>query len=377
MIPFISRNVGRQSCLTAVDDVGKTREINGVVTGMLIGNKANANQAVRASTFGLSRAKFPVGHSPRLVTSICLVSCAGLLAIIVLSLVPAEWRPSTGLSKELDHGIAYCIVAALLAIAGLVRWPGILGVIPLAAVLEVGQRFVPGRDAALVDFFMGAAGGLLGSALCCFVTGLLVSKSAWPMFERAAGFAGPVRESTMVVIAAAGLLAAWSSMAAVHGTAGWLGAGLALAVLAIAVVDGQRFLIPDSLNAAALVLGLACSVILGQGEPGAALTGAMLRAAFLASTFLGVRLIFVRLRGRHGLGLGDVKLAAVAGVWLDWPLMLVAVEIAAISALAVYLLRRYVLRHPLKASSRLPFGLYFAPAIWIAWLLQATVMRGW
>lgn len=335
---------------------------------MLIGNDAGASEA--------SSVRLPPDRSARLVT-FRLASHAGMLAIIVLSLVPAEWRPSTGLAKELDHGIAYCIAAALLAIAGLARWPGILGVVPLAALLELGQRFVPGRDAALVDFFMSAAGGLLGCALCCFVTGLMVSKSAWPMFERPAAFAGPVRGSTMGVIAAAGLLAAWSSVVTVQGTAGWLGAGLALAVLAIAVVDGQRFLVPDSLNAAALMLGLACSVVTGQGEPVAALTGAMLRAASLALIFLGLRLIFVRLRGRHGLGVGDVKLAAVAGVWLDWPLMPVAIEIAAISALSVYLLRRYVLRHPLKASSRLPFGLHFAPAIWIAWLLQATVMRGW
>jgi leader peptidase (prepilin peptidase)/N-methyltransferase len=27
------------------------------------------------------------------------------------------------------------------------------------------------------------------------------------------------------------------------------------------------------------------------------------------------------------------------------------------------------------ATTRLPFGLFFAPAIWLGWLLQATVLQ--
>ena len=162
------------------------------------------------------------------------------------------------------------------------------------------------------------------------------------------------------------------SMAAAHGTAGWLGAALALAMLAIAIVDGRHFLIPDSLNAVSLAVGLVNAAILGRGDLIAAIAGAALRAAFLALSFFALRLIYARLRGRTGIGLGDVKLAAVAGIWLDWSVMPIAVEIAALSALSVYALRRYVLRHPLRSSSRLPFGLYFAPAIWIGWLLQTA-----
>jgi leader peptidase (prepilin peptidase)/N-methyltransferase len=148
-------------------------------------------------------------------------------------------------------------------------------------------------------------------------------------------------------------------------------------MLAIAVVDGQRFLIPDSLNAVALALGLVHSAVLGQGDIGVALAAAVLRAAVLALAFFALRLIYARLRGRQGIGLGDVKLAAVAGSWLDWSIMPIAVELAALSALAVYVLRRYALRRPLRPTSRLPFGLYFAPAIWIGWLLQATAQQGW
>ena len=70
------------------------------------------------------------------------------------------------------------------------------------------------------------------------------------------------------------------------------------------------------------------------------------------------------------MGLGDVKLAAVAGVWLDWASLPLVVEVAAVSALAAALYAR--LRGAgFDLSARLPFGAFFAPAIWICWLLTA------
>ena len=70
-------------------------------------------------------------------------------------------------------------------------------------------------------------------------------------------------------------------------------------------------------------------------------------------------------------GLGDVKLAAAAGVWLDWPCIPVAIEIAAVAALAVYATAHVAGRRRIRAATRLPFGLFLAPAIWLAWLVQS------
>jgi leader peptidase (prepilin peptidase)/N-methyltransferase len=89
-----------------------------------------------------------------------------------------------------------------------------------------------------------------------------------------------------------------------------------------------------------------------------------------------LREIYRRLRHRHGLGLGDVKLAAVAGTWLDWTLIPAAIEIAALSALFAYMASQLVLRRRLQAAAKLPFGLFFAPAIWICWLLGVLVLQG-
>jgi leader peptidase (prepilin peptidase)/N-methyltransferase len=152
---------------------------------------------------------------------------------------------------------------------------------------------------------------------------------------------------------------------------GVLAAGLALVMLAIAVVDWRSFIIPDGLSVVAL--GLALMYAAAQ-EPAAMLQAvaiAVLRGAALALIFLALREGYRRLRGRQGLGLGDVKLAFVAGAWLDWLMIPIAIELAALAALSACLLRHLVSGQPMSATSRMPFGLFFAPAIWISWMLEA------
>jgi leader peptidase (prepilin peptidase)/N-methyltransferase len=77
-----------------------------------------------------------------------------------------------------------------------------------------------------------------------------------------------------------------------------------------------------------------------------------------------------RWRGRDGLGLGDVKLAAVAGAWLGPVTIFAVIELAALSALGAYAVNAYLRKRPLRASAFLPFGLFLAPAIWIGWLVE-------
>jgi leader peptidase (prepilin peptidase) / N-methyltransferase len=186
--------------------------------------------------------------------------------------------------------------------------------------------------------------------------------------------AGSVKCAAVFVLAGA---MASASLAAAAGAAGWLGAGLAILMLAIAVVDARSLIIPNGLNLAAFLLALAAAAVGASPEfwPGAALAVgiAMIRAAVLSLVFLALRALYWRLRGREGIGLGDVKLAAVAGAWLDWPLMPIAVEIAALVALAVYTLGRWAGHRPFDAAETLPFGLFFAPAIWLCWLIETGI----
>jgi leader peptidase (prepilin peptidase) / N-methyltransferase len=165
-----------------------------------------------------------------------------------------------------------------------------------------------------------------------------------------------------------------ASIVLVPDSRGAWGAGLAVLMVAIAAVDARRFIIPDELTAAALALGLAYAAVEDADIWPQALAWAVLRGAAPALAFLGVRAAYRHWRGREGIGLGDVKLAGVAGVWLDWPTIPIAIEIAALAALGAYMIRHLYLRRTVRPTTRLPFGLFLAPAIWIAWILEATLL---
>jgi leader peptidase (prepilin peptidase)/N-methyltransferase len=159
------------------------------------------------------------------------------------------------------------------------------------------------------------------------------------------------------------------------GWPGALGGGLAIVMMAIAAIDGRRFIIPDRLVAAGLALGLLDAATAQPGQFTAGLVNAALRGLVLALLFFGFRMAYRRIRQREGLGLGDVKLASVAGLWLGWTAAVVAVDVAALSALAAVLI--VVLRgQSITRTTQVPFGLFFAPAIWIAWLFEAVIARG-
>jgi leader peptidase (prepilin peptidase)/N-methyltransferase len=181
-------------------------------------------------------------------------------------------------------------------------------------------------------------------------------------------------EAVAIGIAAASSLAA--SLILLPDARGAAGGGLALLMIAIAVIDARRFIIPDELTAAALALGLVFTALQADDALMAALGYAALRGVVLAGAFWSLRVLYRRLRGHEGLGLGDVKLACVAGVWLDWSTIPVAIEIAALSALAVVAVRYFRGGRSVWATTKLPFGLFLAPAIWLGWLLGMTLLGG-
>ncbi len=190
----------------------------------------------------------------------------------------------------------------------------------------------------------------------------------------------PLTRRNVGIIGAVGavaIAAAVVSLAVAPGLAGMLGAALALDVIAIAAIDARRFIIPDELTLAALVLGIANAGLETWPEGWSAvfslIGAALLRGAVLAGCFFALRALYARLRGREGIGLGDVKLAGAGGVWLTWSTIPVAIEIAALAALAVYVVRQLAGGRVMSATARMPFGLFLAPAIWLGWLLEATL----
>jgi leader peptidase (prepilin peptidase) / N-methyltransferase len=176
---------------------------------------------------------------------------------------------------------------------------------------------------------------------------------------------------------------AWQSLALVAGVAasliaapgpeGLAGAFLAALMLSIAITDASRYIIPDELTGAAVVLALLRAGLVGQDADLRAAMWAVLRALAVAVPFLALMVGYRRWRGRDGLGLGDVKLAAVAGAWLGLVTVFAVIELATLAALGAYVLSGIVRKRPLKTTAFLPFGLFLAPAIWIGWLAEAVL----
>ncbi len=163
------------------------------------------------------------------------------------------------------------------------------------------------------------------------------------------------------------------SFAVAPGIEGALGGALGLSMLAVAWADARRYVVPNALSGGAFALGVirAAAASSDSGVEGALM--ALLRAAFAAGLFLLVRIAYRRFRGRDGLGLGDVKLAGAAGAWLSLPMLPVAIEIAAVTALAAYVLRQRRRARVLRAAGRIPFGAFFAPAIWLGWIMDTLL----
>jgi leader peptidase (prepilin peptidase)/N-methyltransferase len=147
----------------------------------------------------------------------------------------------------------------------------------------------------------------------------------------------------------------------------WATAGLGWALLTLAATDFRSFVLPDALTLPVALAGLAVTALAAPERLG--LHAAAAASGFVALAALGA--LYQRLRGRSGLGLGDAKLLAAAGAWLGPWLLPWVVLIASLAGIAAALAGRLHGR-PLDMATRIPFGLYLAPAIWVVWVFETA-----
>jgi len=108
---------------------------------------------------------------------------------------------------------------------------------------------------------------------------------------------------------------------------------LSLGLLAAAFIDLDHMYLPDPITIGGTVLGLLSVPLRGGSFPGA-LFGAAL--GFLV-VWLPFDLLYTRLRGLPGMGLGDAKLVMLAGAWFGWQGALFALLGGAVQATIVAL----------------------------------------
>jgi len=141
-----------------------------------------------------------------------------------------------------------------------------------------------------------------------------------------------------------------------------------LVLVQVIFFDLEHGLILDRVMLPAAVFALAVSLLRHPWWAGAA-AGIVAAGALLLLGATGSLLA-----RRDALGLGDVKLAGVAGVWLDWMTIPIAIEIAALTAIAAFGLRYYTRSRAFDASLKFPFGLFLAPSIWFGWLIEVALL---
>lgn len=139
-------------------------------------------------------------------------------------------------------------------------------------------------------------------------------------------------------------------------------------MLAIARIDFEQFRIPDSLSLTSIPFGVLASGSMVHSSAPALINIEHAIAAFVGGFVLwAVRLIYWRLRQRHGLGLGDVKLAAAAGAWTGIDALPNVLLLACLLALAGLAFAHFASNRAMTATTAIPFGTALAPAIWIVW----------
>jgi leader peptidase (prepilin peptidase) / N-methyltransferase len=113
---------------------------------------------------------------------------------------------------------------------------------------------------------------------------------------------------------------------------------LGLGLIAAAFIDLEHMYLPDEITIGGAVLGFLTAPL----RPDATLLGAIGGAAFgFLLIWLPFDLLYRRLRGHSGMGLGDAKLVMLAGAWFGWPGALFALLAGAvqgtIAALVLFL----------------------------------------
>jgi len=178
--------------------------------------------------------------------------------------------------------------------------------------------------------------------------------------ERLSGFYPAIEIAALAV-------AAWAATET-SGAALIASCVLGWTLLTLALIDWRAFILPDGLTASLLLSGAVASYGLDHDNFIAHLIGAL--AGYLV--FAAIAGLYRLLRGRSGLGAGDAKLMAGAGLWLGWLALPSVVLLGAAFGLLLVLIKS-IAGQPLRLTDRLPFGTFLAAATWLVWLYGPLV----
>lgn len=145
-------------------------------------------------------------------------------------------------------------------------------------------------------------------------------------------------------------------------------------MIAGADVDARTYLLPDTITFAALVAGIAFAPALDPSQPWIAIGMAIARAAAAACGLAALRWLYAWIRDEEGLGIGDIKLGAVGGAWLSFATLPMWFGLASAAALFALILAR-LRGQAVDRTTRVPFGAFLCPALWLVFFWTALLER--
>jgi leader peptidase (prepilin peptidase) / N-methyltransferase len=130
------------------------------------------------------------------------------------------------------------------------------------------------------------------------------------------------------------------------------------ALVVLFAIDFEHFILPDAITIPGILVGLGCAFFLPPGPTDAAL-GALVGAGVLLVMFA----VWLYFRGIEALGMGDVKMMAMVGVFLGLKLTLLTLVLGSFLGSILGIL---VLLTGGHMKTPLPFGTFLSVAAFIA-----------
>lgn len=151
-----------------------------------------------------------------------------------------------------------------------------------------------------------------------------------------------------------------------------------IALVALAMIDADTQLLPDSIVLPLMWVGLAMSLFHPMPdakvlfiEPSNAIVGAMAGYLSLWCVFW----LFKLVTGKDGMGYGDFKLLAALGAWLGWQQLPIIILMSAFVGAAINIVM--IVARGKDRSIPIPFGPYLAAAGWITLLWGETIKNAY
>jgi len=142
--------------------------------------------------------------------------------------------------------------------------------------------------------------------------------------------------------------------------------GAALLVLFLTDLDCR--ILPNEITVGGLVAGLVASLFLPPG-----IVSALIGAALGGGVLWATGALYERVRGVEGMGMGDVKMLAMVGAVLGWPLMILTLILASLSG-GLFGMALIAMRRDARTTA-VPFGTFLAVGALIASLAGDAILR--